>query len=60
MAVLYDLALKGEIPELRKQAIMLEQSGEPYQLFGRKLRQLAENFEDDQILALITHWQHYQ
>jgi signal transduction histidine kinase/putative methionine-R-sulfoxide reductase with GAF domain/CHASE3 domain sensor protein/DNA-binding NarL/FixJ family response regulator len=60
MAVLYDLALKGEIPELRKQAMLLEQSGQPYQLFGRKLRQLAETFEDDQIMALITNWQHYQ
>jgi signal transduction histidine kinase/DNA-binding NarL/FixJ family response regulator len=53
IAHLLDLAMKGEIPSLRKQAIRLEQADEKFRPFARKLRQLAEEFDEDQILTLI-------
>ena len=56
IALLFDLAMKGEIPSLRKQAIRLEQLNETFGPFARKLRQLAEGFDEDKILALIEQF----
>jgi CheY-like chemotaxis protein len=53
MAVLYDLAMKGELPRLRQQALRIEQMGEQYRAFTTRLCQLVEDFDEDQILALI-------
>jgi signal transduction histidine kinase/putative methionine-R-sulfoxide reductase with GAF domain/ActR/RegA family two-component response regulator len=56
IALLFDLAMKGEIPGLRKQAIRLEQLDETFRPFAHKLYQLAEDFDEDQILALIERY----
>lgn len=56
IAILFDLAMKGEIPTLGKQAEQLEALDERYKPFARKLRQLVEEFNEDQILMLIERY----
>jgi len=53
--ILYDLAMKGELPNLRKRAAYLETVDKKYAPFARKLCQLAEVFDEDSILALIEY-----
>jgi signal transduction histidine kinase/DNA-binding NarL/FixJ family response regulator/CHASE3 domain sensor protein len=53
MAVLYDLAMKGELLSLKKRAAKIARMDETYQPFARELRQLADAFDDEQILLLI-------
>jgi CheY-like chemotaxis protein len=56
MAVLFDLAMKGELPALGKQAEQIETLDERYKPFAQKLRQLVEEFNEDQILLLIERY----
>ncbi len=56
MAVLYDLAMKGELPHLSQRADQIEQMGAQYQPFARKLRQLVEEFDEDRILELVERY----
>ncbi|MCB0211577.1 MAG: GAF domain-containing protein [Anaerolineae bacterium] len=56
MAILHDLALKGEILRLKKHASQIEQMSEQYQPFATRLTQLADNFDEDQILILIEQF----
>ncbi len=51
--ILFDLAMKGSMAELEDRAAHLEQLGAPFQPFADKLRNLARNFEDEQILSLV-------
>jgi len=51
--ILFDLAMKGDMVGLESRAAHLEQMGEEYQPFANKLRQLAKDFEDEQILSLV-------
>jgi len=53
IAMLYDLALKGELPRLSQQLSQIEMLGEQYKPFAVRLRRLADAFDEDQILALI-------
>lgn len=56
IAILYDLAMKGELPNLRQRALQIEQMGAPYQAFAAYLSQLVEKYDEDKILALIEHY----
>lgn len=53
IAVLLDLALKGEIPRLRQRALQIAQMGHDFQAFAHLLEQLARDYEEDKILQLI-------
>jgi signal transduction histidine kinase/DNA-binding NarL/FixJ family response regulator len=53
MAILYDLAMKGELPNLRQRALQIEHMGAQYQPFAKQLRELVEEYDEDKILALI-------
>ncbi|MCB0163172.1 MAG: HAMP domain-containing protein [Anaerolineae bacterium] len=56
MAILYDLAMKGELLRLKKQASQIEQMGDQYQPFAARLAQLVDNFDEDQIWKLIEQF----
>ena len=53
LAVLHDLARRGDMRGIRERAAYIETLGEEYVPFARKLRELAKGFEERQILALI-------
>lgn len=51
--VLFDLAMKGDMVGLECRTHHLERMGENYRSFADKLRRLAKDFEDEQILTMI-------
>ncbi len=56
MLVLYDLAMSGDMEEILNQASHLEAMDVKYMPFARTLRELAQNFEEQKILALIKKY----
>lgn len=56
MALLFDLAAKGEIPRLRQRAIQIAHLGPEYKPFAILLEQLAKDYEEGQILRLIKKY----
>jgi len=54
--VLYDLAMKGDMVGLESRAAHLGQMGDEFRPFAGKLRQLAKDFEDEQILTMIESY----
>lgn len=54
--VLFDLAMKGEIPRLREHAVRIAQMGAGYEPFAERLCRLVDAFDEDQILALIERY----
>jgi hypothetical protein len=56
MAILYDLAMKGELPNLRQRALQIAKMDERYGPFATLLCQLVERYDEDKILALIEHY----
>jgi signal transduction histidine kinase/CheY-like chemotaxis protein/streptogramin lyase len=50
---LYQLALMGDISALQDQAVALLAQGEPYTNFAKRLKKLAETFEERAILNFI-------
>lgn len=54
--ILFDLAMKGDMAGLENRAAHLEQMGEENRPFANQLRQLAKNFEDEQILTLVESY----
>ncbi|MDM8551370.1 AAA family ATPase [Desulfobacterales bacterium HSG2] len=55
-AVLYDLAMMGNIKGIRERADHLEALGEAFIPFARKLRKMARSFEIEAILALVEQY----
>jgi len=53
IARLLDLALKGELSTLRKRAVQLQVQNPTYGPFATRLRQFAEQFEEERLLALL-------
>jgi hypothetical protein len=51
--------MKGELLNLRQRALQIEQLGPQYQPFAAQLRQLAESYDEDKILALIEHYKDF-
>ena len=56
MDILYDLAMKGELPNLRQRALYVEQMGEQYRAFATQLYKSVEEYDEDKILALIERY----
>jgi CheY-like chemotaxis protein len=56
LAVLYELAMMGDVFSIEKRMIQLEQQGEEFMPFARKLRKLAKSFEEEEILALVKQY----
>jgi len=56
MKILYDIAMDGNMREIQEYAAHLEQSDKAYIPFARKLCELAQNFQDAQILTLIEQY----
>ncbi len=55
-AVLLDLAMRGDIRGIVERAAHLEGLDKQWVPFATHLRQLAKNFEDEQILEFIKHY----
>ena len=53
IAVLYDLAMKGEIRRLQRRVVHIEQLDETFKPFTQKLRQFIDAYDEDKILTLI-------
>jgi len=56
MAVLYDLAMRGNMRAIRERAAHIETLDEAYIPLARKLAELARGFQERAILALIEHY----
>jgi signal transduction histidine kinase/CheY-like chemotaxis protein len=56
MAILYDLALQGNLRGIQERATRLEQLNEKYRPFASELQQLARGFEDKALIALIQRY----
>jgi hypothetical protein len=56
MEVLYELALIGSMRDIRERADYLETLDEQYLPFADTLRQLAKDFEEQEILALVERY----
>ncbi len=53
---LYELACLGNMERIQQQALYLEKLSPEYQPFTRRIYQLSENFEDEQIQELVRHY----
>jgi CheY-like chemotaxis protein len=56
MAILYELALWGDMRAIQERAAHLETLGEQYVPFANRLRELARAFEERAILALVEQY----
>ena len=56
LAILLDLAQRGNIRAIRERADHLEKLGKQYAPFVGKLRELAKDFKGREILALVTQY----
>ena len=56
LQTLHELAIAGNMRALREQADYLTDLDEAYRPFANRLRTLARQFEDEQILTLIEHF----
>jgi CheY-like chemotaxis protein len=54
--ILLDLARRGNMRAIRERANHIETLGEQYGPFARKLRQLAKNFAEEQIMTLVRQY----
>ena len=56
LEILYELAMLGKMRRIREQAVHIEQLDQKFVPFANKIRTLARNFEDEQILSLVTQY----
>jgi hypothetical protein len=56
LTILLDLARRGDMGGIREQAAHIEMLGEPYVPFARRLSELAQGFEERDLLALIERY----
>ena len=54
IAILFDLAMKGEIRGLQRRTDHIEQLDDRYKPFTQKLRQFIDAYDEDKILMLIN------
>ncbi|MEA5582655.1 PAS domain S-box protein [Nodularia harveyana UHCC-0300] len=57
IAILYELAMKGNFRGITKQAASIAKMDEKYLPFAQKLQQMAREFQDQEILELIQSHQ---
>jgi CheY-like chemotaxis protein len=53
LAILFDLAMKGDLSSLHKRAVRLKQTDEEFKPFAEKLCQLVDEVNEDQLLVLL-------
>jgi signal transduction histidine kinase/DNA-binding NarL/FixJ family response regulator len=56
MADLLDLAWQGALPRLKQRALQIAQLDERYRPFTARLCQLVDEFDEDQVLALLERY----
>ncbi|NEQ12895.1 MAG: response regulator [Moorea sp. SIO3E2] len=56
MEVLYELAMLGSMKKIRERAIYLEELDHKYMAFANNLKELAQGFQEDKILALVEQY----
>jgi len=56
IAILFDLAMKGEIRRLRRHAAHIDRLDQAFKPFTQKLRQFIDAYDEDKILALIEKY----
>ena len=56
LEVLYELALFGNMPKIQQRASYLAELSPLYVPFANKIRHLAQEFEDEQLLILIQQF----
>lgn len=56
LALLFDLALKGNMRAIRNRASLIKQMDQQYTLFANKLQQLALSYEEKEIRLLIERY----
>jgi len=56
MAVLYDLAMGGDMNGILQRASCLEELDVQYLSFSRKLRKFAEGYQDEELLAFVAKY----
>ncbi len=56
VAKLFDLAMKGDLREIDKQAIALEQLDQRFQPFAAQLRQFVKGFQEKEIIELVNQY----
>jgi DNA-binding response OmpR family regulator len=53
MEVLYELAMLGNMRKIQERAIYLEELDQKYSPFAQKLKTLAQEFKDEEIVSLV-------
>ncbi len=56
LKILYDLAIRGKMRRILEQATHLEALDDKYIPFAKKLRELVNGFEDEQLVALAKQY----
>ena len=56
LTVLHEMALAGVMSDIEERAAHIATLGEPYRPFAESLRRLAENFADEEVLALVEQY----
>lgn len=56
LETLYDLALGGDMDDILEYAARLEQYDPSLMPFARKLREFAQNFQDEEMLLFVTQY----
>ena len=56
MAILFDLAMKGDLSGLQKRALQIEQMDEKFIPFARQLSRFAEEVDEEQLTALLERY----
>jgi CheY-like chemotaxis protein len=56
ITTLYELAMMGDIRGIQEQANAIEQLGEQFVPFAQQLRQLAQGFQEKQILEFVRKY----
>ncbi|MDY7023329.1 MAG: response regulator, partial [Cyanobacteriota bacterium] len=56
MEILYDLAMLGSMRKIQEQATYLEELDPKYSSFAQKLKTLAQEFKDEEIITLIESY----
>ena len=54
--ILYELAMLGSMQKIKERACCLEQLDSKYSPLANQLRELAENFQDEEIINLIEQY----
>ncbi len=56
MEVLYELAMLGSMRKIRDRAMLIEHLHEDYRPFANKLKDLADGFQEEEILTLVESY----